>query len=100
MFSLTPCQIRVLRFVQGWIEATGGIAPTFAEMSFWLGMNKSSVHKHLGSLAERGYIRRLLHRKQAIEITRPVDLARGPDGAPLFVVPMKPNHFHQPIFLS
>ena len=99
MMSLTPAHMRVLRFVQGWIEAFG-YAPTFTEMSYWLGMNRSSVHQHLFALTERGCIRRLFYRKQAIEVVDKIDLPRAPDGAPLFVVPIKKNSFQQAEYLS
>lgn len=99
MMSITPAHMRVLRFVQGWIE-TFGYAPTFTEMSYWLGMNRSSVHQHLFALTERGFVRRMFYRKQAIEVVQKLDLPRAPDGAPLFVVPIKKSQSQQHVFLS
>ena len=48
-----------------------GISPSFDEMRESLGLkSKSGVHRLLGSLQERGFIRRLPHRARAIEVLR------------------------------
>ncbi|MBC6444009.1 MAG: transcriptional repressor LexA [Alphaproteobacteria bacterium GM202ARS2] len=60
-----------------------GISPSFDEMRESLGLrSKSGVHRLLGSLQERGFIRRLPHRARAIEVLRvppkPVDVGFAP----------------------
>lgn len=85
--SATGKQLRLLRFVAGYLEATGGISPTFAEMARGIGCtSKTHVRRRLIALEERGYLRRLRFRCRAIEVLAAPPIPRAPDGAPLFFV--------------
>lgn len=71
---LTHRQRHVLQFVQQYQEDHGGVTPTFAEIAAAMGLrSKSGVVYTLDRLAERGVIRRLPNRQQAIEVIRPVE---------------------------
>jgi SOS-response transcriptional repressor LexA len=71
VFTLTRQQKQLFDFLQGYIDRTGGIAPSLEEMTTALGLrSKSNIHRLLGTLTERGYIRRLPHTSRAIEIVR------------------------------
>lgn len=87
-FPPTPRQMEALRFIAGHLEAHGGISPTLAQIRGSLGFaSKSSVVRVLDALEERGHIRRLRGRHQAIEVLAAVTVPRAPGGAPLFFVP-------------
>ncbi len=59
-------------------EFEGRVAPTIDEMRDRLGVrSKSSVHRLVEGLTERGLIRRLPDRARAIEIVRAKQIARG-----------------------
>ena len=74
---LTRHQLRLLVHLDERLTATG-IAPSFEEMAVHLGLSsKSSVHRLISALEERGFIRRLHNRARAIEILR-----RPPGPAP------------------
>jgi repressor LexA len=48
-----------------------GYAPSFEEMANSLNVaSKSNIHRLLGALEERGFIRRLRHKSRAIEVLR------------------------------
>lgn len=67
---LTPKQKELLDFIVAQIEATG-IAPTYADMIVACELkSKSGVRRMLLGLEERGYIRRIPRRRQAIEVIR------------------------------
>lgn len=87
-YSLTSRQQEALRFIIGYQAAHGGISPTYNEMGKGLGVKaKSNIHYLMRSLEERGAIRRLPRRYQAIEVVAHVPIPRAHDGAPLFTVP-------------
>lgn len=88
-FPPTAPQLRLLRFIAGYIEAHDGVAPTLRECASGIGMSsasKSSVHAMLLELERRGAIRRLPGRHQAIELCCAPSVPRAPDGAPLYLV--------------
>ncbi|WP_324695464.1 hypothetical protein [Novosphingobium sp. RL4] len=69
MIGLTTKQSRLLSYLTGYIESTGGVAPSFLEMRDAVGLaSKSGVHRLLASLKDRGRIRRAPNRARAIEI--------------------------------
>jgi len=74
---LTRQQHKLLLFVHNFIQTTG-IAPSFDEMHKAMDLkSKSSVHRLLGALVERGFIRRILNRARAIEVIKlPADCDR------------------------
>ena len=57
-----------------------GVSPSFDEMKDALRLkSKSGIHRLVGGLEERGFIRRLPHRARALEVTKlPEESAAGP----------------------
>jgi repressor LexA len=69
MIGLTPKQSQLFRYLEGYMSSPGSVAPSFDEMKAAVGIvSKSGVHRLLGALVERGYIRRTVGRARAIEI--------------------------------
>lgn len=67
---LTTKQIQLLALIKDRLEAEG-VPPSFEEMKEALDLkSKSGIHRLIGALEERGFIRRLPHRARAIEIIR------------------------------
>ena len=65
---LTKKQMRLLQFIHNRVETTG-VAPTFDEMRDALHLHsKSGVHRMVLAMQSKGYIHRLAHRAQALEI--------------------------------
>jgi repressor LexA len=74
---LTKKQHELLIFIQQRLSE-GGVSPSFEEMKDALNLrSKSGIHRLIGGLEERGFIRRLAHRARALE------LLRLPDGTPV-----------------
>ncbi|HEY8604693.1 hypothetical protein [Tsuneonella suprasediminis] len=89
--SLTPRQMDVLRFIAGYLEASGGIAPNYRQIGEACGYSsRAQIFRTLRRLEVRGCIRRLPARHQAIEVLTNVSIPRGPDGAPLFFIRVSP----------
>lgn len=85
-----PRQLALLRFIAGYMECHKGVAPTYREMREALGLSgKSSTFGLITGLEARGLIRRMPSRARAIELLVPVTIPRAPDGAPLWMVPLK-----------
>jgi repressor LexA len=72
---LTRKQHELLLFINKRLLETG-VAPSFDEMKDALALrSKSGIHRLIGGLEERGFIRRIAHRARALEVTRlPEDL--------------------------
>lgn len=67
---LTPRQNECWVFLTKY-TAEHGYAPSFEEIADALNVaSKSNIHRLLGALEERGFIRRLRHRSRAIEILK------------------------------
>ncbi len=65
---LTAKQNELLRFIHERLEDSG-VSPSFEEMKDALNLkSKSGVHRLIGALEERGFIRRLPNRARALEI--------------------------------
>lgn len=65
---LTAKQNELLRFIHDRLE-NSGVSPSFEEMKEALNLkSKSGVHRLIGALEERGFIRRLANRARALEI--------------------------------
>ena len=65
---LTSKQNELLRFIHERLE-NSGVSPSFEEMKDALALkSKSGVHRLIGALEERGFIRRLPNRARALEI--------------------------------
>lgn len=74
---LTKKQHDLLVFIDQRINETG-ISPSFHEMKDALGLkSKSGVHRLIGALEERGFLRRLPNRARALEVLQlPADQRR------------------------
>lgn len=67
---LTAKQHELLLFIHKHLEENG-ISPSFEEMKEALDLkSKSGVHRLIGALEERGFIRRLVNRARALEIVK------------------------------
>lgn len=67
---LTKKQSELLTFIDRQINATG-VSPSYEEMKDALGLrSKSGIHRLIGSLEERGFLRRLPHKARALEVLR------------------------------
>ena len=67
---LTSKQHELLRFIHERLDISG-ISPSFEEMKEALDLkSKSGVHRLIGALEERGFIRRLANRARALEILK------------------------------
>lgn len=67
---LTAKQQELLLFIHQRLEA-GGVSPSFEEMKEALDLkSKSGVHRLIGALEERGFIRRLANRARALEVVK------------------------------
>jgi hypothetical protein len=69
--SLTKRQKELFNFINEYMRAHDGAAPSFNEMFEYMGLaSKGGIHRLLTGLQERGAIRRLPNRARAIEILR------------------------------
>lgn len=67
---LTAKQNELLRFIHERLEESG-VSPSFEEMKDALDLkSKSGVHRLIGALEERGFIRRLANRARALEVVK------------------------------
>jgi repressor LexA len=70
---LTAKQHSLLMFIHERLEATG-VSPSFEEMKEALDLkSKSGVHRLIGALEERGFLRRLANRARALEVVKMPD---------------------------
>lgn len=68
---ITERQLDCLRFIESFMKKNEGLCPSYQQMCDGLGMaSKSGIKRIVDGLEERGYIRRLKHRHQAIEIVK------------------------------
>jgi repressor LexA len=67
---LTRKQTDLLLYINRRLQ-DDGVSPSFDEMRDALGLkSKSGIHRLIGGLEERGFIRRLPHRARALEVMR------------------------------
>ncbi len=67
---LTRKQYDLLMFIDQKLRETG-VSPSFDEMRDALNLkSKSGIHRLIGNLEERGFIRRLPHRARALEVVK------------------------------
>ncbi|MGF1562174.1 MAG: transcriptional repressor LexA [Geminicoccaceae bacterium] len=67
---LTPRQRQLLKFIQAYVDEHE-VPPSFEEMRDALQLkSKSGIHRLIGGLEERGFLRRLPYRARAIELVR------------------------------
>jgi repressor LexA len=70
---LTAKQHSLLLFIHERLEASG-VSPSFEEMKEALDLkSKSGVHRLIGALEERGFLRRLANRARALEVVKMPD---------------------------
>ena len=79
---LTSKQHELLLFIHQRLSETG-VSPSFEEMKDALDLkSKSGVHRLIGALEERQFLRRLPNRARALEVMRlPGEAVRGPAAA-------------------
>lgn len=105
---LTRKQTDLLQYINQRLQEDG-VSPSFDEMRDALGLkSKSGIHRLIGGLEERGFIRRLPHRARALEVMRlPESAAMGRDASekrapPLTAPAMRPpapaNDFDLPLY--
>ncbi|MEQ8248611.1 MAG: transcriptional repressor LexA [Alphaproteobacteria bacterium] len=81
---LTKKQHELLLFIHKRLEEDG-VSPSFEEMKAALDLkSKSGIHRLIGALEERGFLRRLPHRARALEVVR-MPAESVPDGRPVQV---------------
>lgn len=80
MMGLTERQSDCLRFVRA-RRAAGMPAPSYSEISRHLGVNRSSVHRLVHALIERGYLRFLPNRARSIALVDQREKAEQPSAA-------------------
>lgn len=79
MIGLTAQQSNLLAYLRSYLQGSRGKAPSFDEMQADLGLaSKSSVHRLLTALEDRGHIRRLRNQARAIELVEHSDLSAVP----------------------
>lgn len=65
---LTPKQKELLDFIESYYKSSS-VFPTYEEMKEALNIkSKSSIHKLISSIEERGFIRRIPHKARALEL--------------------------------
>lgn len=67
---LTKKQIQLLSYINDKIQENG-VAPSFDEMKDALGLkSKSGIHRLVGALEERGFLRRMANRARALDVVK------------------------------
>ena len=76
---LTAKQQKLLLFIHSRLQENG-ISPSFDEMKNALGLkSKSGIHRLVGALEERGFLRRMSNRARALEVIKlPEGATAGP----------------------
>lgn len=70
VYGLTPRARELMLKLQRTVDATGTV-PSFDELRRMVGISsRSGIHRMLGQLEERGYIRRIKSRARAIQILK------------------------------
>lgn len=76
---LTKKQHQLLMFIHERMQSDG-VAPSFDEMKLALALkSKSGIHRLIGALEERGFLRRLPHRARALEVVKLPENAAASD---------------------
>ena len=66
---LTKRQARVLDFVRSFMDEQGH-CPSFEEIGQGIGLSSlATIHKHISTLEEKGYLRRGVHQSRSLELT-------------------------------
>lgn len=89
IFSATYRQMELLRYIAGYQAKHNGKSPSYAEICRSMGLvSKSSVHRLMSSLQQRGYINRSRHAARDIEVLRAPPLPRDAEGHPRYFIPV------------
>ncbi len=68
---ITYVQKKLFDYISGYVQSHGGVSPSYSEMCEGVGLkSKSSIHRKVRALEERGWLRRLPNRARAIEIMK------------------------------
>lgn len=90
---LTKKQYQLLLLIRDRMNRDG-IAPSFDEMKDALQLkSKSGIHRLIGSLEERGFLRRLPHKARALEVLKLPEAASGERPAGAFAPNVIPGNF-------
>ena len=65
---LTPRQLEILTMIRDF-QQSQGYSPTMQELADQLGVTKVTVFEHVGTLVDKGLLRRLPHRARSLEVT-------------------------------
>src|SRR5258707_12663453 len=66
---LTKRQARVLDFVRSYMDEQGH-CPSFEEIGQGIGLSSlATIHKHISTLEEKGYLKRGVHQSRSLELT-------------------------------
>lgn len=86
---MTHRQRDLLQFIRAYMDANGGVAPSFDEMRIGLGVvSKSSIHRLLEALMQQGFILRQTSRTRQITMVPDKVLPMMPDKVRLPIVPL------------
>ncbi len=70
--TLTLRQAQTLAFIKTYLQATGGVCPTYAEIGMGIGVaSKTSVARLVGQLVDLGFLTRVPRKHQALALTPP-----------------------------
>lgn len=76
-FGLTPRQRQVMLFVQSFIDKHG-FSPTLQQITDAMGLkSKGSAHRIIACLCERGYVKKLPYRANAVTVVERIKPAKG-----------------------
>lgn len=81
----------VLRYIAGYLEAHGGVSPSYQNVCDALGIgSKHTVSRVIHRLQDLGLVRHLRRRAFSLDVLAPVAVPRCPRGAPLYFVRVQP----------
>jgi DNA-binding MarR family transcriptional regulator len=73
---LTSKQLRVLQAIEDFLNENDGLAPTHNDLATVLDCSRATCSHHIGTLAEKGYIRRTRNWRDMEIINRRHQLAK------------------------
>jgi repressor LexA len=69
---MTPRQLEILRMIRDF-QNSNGYSPTMQELAEALGVTKVTVFEHVGTLVDKGLLRRSPHKARSLELTGRVE---------------------------
>lgn len=71
---MTRVQRKVMLYIQEYVDASGGVPPSYNEICAHIGItSRSGAHRIVHALSQRGYIRTIPCRARAVEILKRVE---------------------------